>query len=112
MENRAIKEWPTFDEQRKYPKYPFKRRHRFRFPLRRYQKENAAKFQAGELSVAKQRPRNNQTVIGGNEHYDTIIVPETMDSQITKNNEQENGETNDSFLFYGQSATIGNQSSA
>ena len=70
------------------------------------------KLQVGELSVPKQRPRNNQPMIGGNEHYDTIIVPETMDSQITKNNEQENGETNDSFLFYGQSATNGNQSSA
>ena len=35
-ENRTSKEWPTLDEQRKYPKYPFKRRLRFCFPLRRH----------------------------------------------------------------------------
>ena len=57
------------------------------------------KFQFCELSVSKQRPRNNQTVIVGNEHYDTLIVLETQDSQIPENNEQENGETNDSFLI-------------
>ena len=57
------------------------------------------KSQVGELSVPKQKPRNNQTVIDGNEHYDTIIVPETQDSQIPTNNEQENGDTNDSFYF-------------
>ena len=42
-----------------------------------FQKENVTKFQVGELSVPKHRPRNNQTVIGGNEHYDTTIVLET-----------------------------------
>ena len=67
------------------------------------------KFQVGELSVRKQRPRNSQTVIGGNEHYDTVIAPETRDSQIPTNNEQENGETNDIFLFHGQGATNGNR---
>ena len=41
-------------------------------------------------------------MIGRNEHYDTIIVFETKDSQIPTNKEQENGETNDSFLFHGQ----------
>ena len=62
--------------------------------------------------VPKQRSRYNQTVIGRNEHYDTIIVFETKDSQIPTNKEQENGETNDSFLFHGQSVTNGNQLSA
>ena len=56
------------------------------------------KLQVGELSVPKQRPRNNQTMIGGNEHYDTIIVPETQHSQILTNNKQKNGKTNDSFF--------------
>ena len=56
------------------------------------------KLQVGELSVPKQRPRNNQTMIGGNEHYDTIIVPETQHSQILTNNKQKNGMTNDSFF--------------
>ena len=46
------------------------------------------KLQVGELSVPKQRPRNNQPMIGGNEHYDTIIVPETQHSQILTNNKQ------------------------
>ena len=61
----------------------FKRRQRFHFPLQRYQKENVTKFQVGELSVPQQRPRNNKVVIVGNEHYDTIIVPEAQDSQYT-----------------------------
>ena len=60
------------------PKHLFKRRQRFLFPLRRYQKENTTKFQVGEFSVPTQRPRNNQSVIGGKEHYDTIIVPGTQ----------------------------------
>ena len=77
-ENCTGKEWPTLDEQRKYPKHLFKRRQRFLFPLRRYQKENTTKFQVGEFSVPTQRPRNNQSVIGGKEHYDTIIVPGTQ----------------------------------
>ena len=62
-------------------------------------KKNRTKFQVGEHSMLKQRPRNNQTVIAGEEHYDTMIVPETQDSQIPTNNEQENGETNDSFIL-------------
>ena len=98
-ENRTGKKSPTLDQQRNYPKYLFKRRQRFRFPLQRYQKQNRTKFQVAEHSMLKQRPRNNQTVIAGEEHYYTMIVPETQDSQIPTNNEQENGETNDSFLF-------------
>ena len=65
------------------------------------------KFQFCELSVSKQRPRNNQTVIGGNEHYDTLIILETQDSQIPENNEQENGETDDSFLYDSEGVTNG-----
>ena len=74
MENH--KEWPTNDEQKKFPKYSFKGRQRLSFPLRRYQKESVTKFQVGELSVPKQRTRNNQTVNGRNENYNTIFVPE------------------------------------
>ena len=62
--------------------------------------------------MSKQRPRNNQTVIVGNEHYDTLIVLETKDGQIPENNEQENGETNDSFLCHSEGVTNGNQNSA
>ena len=62
--------------------------------------------------MSKQRPRNNQTVIVGNEHYDTLIVLETKDGQIPENNEQENGETNDSFLYHSEDVTNGNQNSA
>ena len=58
------------------------------------------KCQIGELPVPKQRPRNTQTVIGKNEHYDTIIVPETQDSQIPANNKQENSEANDFQVIY------------
>ena len=61
--------------------------------------------------MSKQRPRNNQTVIGGNERYDTLIVLETQDSQISENNEQENGETDDSFLYHSEGVTNGNHQS-
>ena len=40
------------------------------------------KFQVDELSLPKQKPKNNQTVIGGNGNYDTVIVRETQVSQI------------------------------
>ena len=60
-----------------------------------------SKYQVGELWVTKQRPRNNQTMINGNEHYDTIIFSETQDSQMPTNDEQENRNTNDRFLLYG-----------
>ena len=62
--------------------------------------------------MSKQRPRNNQTVIVGNEHYDTLIVLENKDGQMPENNEQENGETNDSFLYHSEDVTNGNQNSA
>ena len=51
-------------------------------------------------------------MIGGNENYDTVIVPETQVSQVPANNEQGNGDTNDSFVFHCQGATNGNQNSA
>ena len=70
------------------------------------------KFQVDELSLPKQKPKNNQTVIGGNGNYDTVIVRETQVSQIPANNKQGNGDTNDSFLFHCQDATNGNQNSA
>ena len=66
-----------------------KRRQRFCFFLRRYQIENVRKFQVGQLSAPKQRPVNNKTVLTVNEHYGIIIVPETHDRQIPRNNEQE-----------------------
>lgn len=51
-------------------------------------------------------------MIRRNELYNTIIVAETQDSQIPTNNKQENGETNDNFLFYDQGTTNRNQNSA
>ena len=51
-------------------------------------------------------------MINRNEYYGKIIIPETQDNQIPTNNEQENcGETNDSFLFHVQGATNRNQNS-
>ena len=69
------------------------------------------KFQAGQLSVLKQRPRNNQTVIGGNDHYDTVIVLEAQYSKIPTNNQKENGDKNDFFYFTGKVLATGNRNS-
>ena len=69
------------------------------------------KFQVGQLSVLKQRPRNNKTMIGGNEHYDTIIVLETQYSEIPTNNKKENGDKNDFFYFTGKVLPTGNRNS-
>ena len=69
------------------------------------------KFQAGQLSVLKQRPRNNQTVIGGNDHYDTVIVLEAQYSKIPTNNQKENDDKNDFFYFTGKVLATGNRNS-
>ena len=69
------------------------------------------RFEVGELSVPKQRPRNNQTATSGSEPYHKIIALESQDSQTLTNKVQENGETNDSFFFHGLGATNGNQNS-
>lgn len=53
MESHTSKEWPTPDEQRKYPKHLFKRRQNFRFPLRRYRKGNVKEFQLGEFYLSR-----------------------------------------------------------
>ena len=102
--------WPTLDEQRKRTKHLLKRKERFPLSLRRYQKENVPKLEIGKFWFPKQIPRNYQTVISGNEHSDTIIVPKTQNSLIPTNNKHENNETNVS-LFHSQGATNGNQSS-
>ena len=55
-------------------------------------------FQVGALSVSKQRPRSNMTVIARNKQSKTIIVHETQGNQMPVNSKQKNGETDDSFF--------------
>ena len=50
-------------------------------------------------------------MIGGNEHYDTIIVLETQCSKIPTNNKKENGDKNDFFYFTGKVLPTGNRNS-
>ena len=50
-------------------------------------------------------------MIGGNEHYDTIIVLETQYSKIPTNNKKENGDKNDFFYFMGKVLPTGNRNS-
>ena len=96
-------DWPTLQEQRRYPKRFHKQKPRFRNHRERKRNPTTQRFDVGEIQV----PTNNMR----NSNSDSIIVPETQESQMPKHREEENGETNN-FLFHSQGATSINQNNA
>ena len=67
-------EWARLDKQRKYLKHQLKRKLRFCFPPKIHFNKNMTLIQFSKLSVTKQRPRSNTTVISRNKQSEKIIV--------------------------------------